>query len=105
MKRTIFLCFGLFLSQTLIAHEGHEQAGPAKKEDQERHVQITIKDDYRYIESIGMPNHPTGRFPNRGNPNTIRQQSYKYRVPLNPKMADAVTPLRMNPFGVAINGI
>lgn len=68
-------------------------------------VKISIDGDFRFIESNGYPDHEPGQFPNRGNPNTIRAQHYKYRVPVSPKSAAAVTPLRMNPFGVAVNGV
>lgn len=46
-----------------------------------------------------------GQFPGRGNPNTISQQKYEFRVPANPKPADKPTPLHMQPFGIAVNGV
>jgi hypothetical protein len=64
---------------------------------------IYVKENYRYIDSNGIPNHATGQFPNRGNPNTISPQKYNRRVPLNP------TPIEQQPrgydFGVAVNGV
>ncbi|NUM52992.1 MAG: YHYH protein [Candidatus Hydrogenedentes bacterium] len=71
----------------------------------EPHVSITVQGDYRYIQSNGIPNHPTGQFPNRGNPNTIAPQQHTYRVPARPQIAERVTPLRRMPFGVALNGV
>jgi len=68
-------------------------------------VQITTDQNYRYIQSNGIPNHPTGHFPSTHNPNSIRPQNYRFRVPLNPHIAPRTTPLGMNPFGVAVNGI
>lgn len=68
-------------------------------------VQIIVRGEYRYIESNGLPDHKPGRFPNRGNPNTIRAQHYTYRVPLHPVAAGTVTPVRMHAFGVAVNGV
>jgi len=68
-------------------------------------VSITTQGKYRIIRSNGLPNHATGAFPNAGNPNTISEQHYVFRMPLNPKEESAVEPLGMNPFGVAINGI
>lgn len=68
-------------------------------------VTITVEGDYRFIRSNGIPNHQTGQFPGAGNPNTISAQSYEFRVPANPKPADHPTKLRMQPFGVAVNGV
>jgi hypothetical protein len=68
-------------------------------------VTITIENGTRIIRSNGIPNHLTGEFPNRGNPNTIAPQKYEFRMPADPKPAEHTTPLRMQPFGVAINGV
>ena len=68
-------------------------------------VTITVEGDYRYIRSNGIPNHATGQFPGRGNPNTISAQHYDFRVPANPKPADKPTKLVLGPFGVAVNGV
>lgn len=78
-----------------------DRAKPAFASD----VSITVQGDFRLIRSNGIPNHDTGRFPNRGNPNTIEPQHYAFRVPLHPKVAEHTTPLRMQPFGVAVNGV
>ena len=66
-------------------------------------VEITEKDGFRYIKANGIPNHETGQFPNRGNPNRISAQNYNFKIPLNPKQNEKPTfaPL----FGVALNGI
>jgi hypothetical protein len=68
-------------------------------------VSITLEGEYRIIRSNGIPEHATGQFPNRGNPNTISPQHYGFRVPANPKVADHTTRLRMQPFGAAVNGV
>ncbi len=60
---------------------------------------------FRVITSNGIPNHMTGNFPNDGNPNTISEQHYTFRMLLDPKENSYVTPLSMHPFGVAINGV
>ncbi len=67
-------------------------------------VTIEIVGDQRVITSNGIPNHKTGAFPNRGNPNRISAQSHVYHVPANPKIADTTSPMHGR-FGVAINGI
>src|SRR5437016_4392394 len=53
--------------------------------------QMVIKEGYRYITSNGIPDHPTGQFPNRGNPNSISPQNYHFRITLSPKSADTVS--------------
>lgn len=68
-------------------------------------VEIVVRDDFRFITSNGIPNHATGRFPNRGNPNSIQEQRYTFRVPANPQIADLLTDARRQPFGVALNGV
>ena len=51
----------------------------------ESRVIIREEGEKRIIESNAIPNHETGRFPNPGNPNTIRPQSIHYEMPLHPK--------------------
>jgi hypothetical protein len=68
-------------------------------------VKIEIQGNYRVITANGIPNHTTGQFPNRGNPNSISPQRYSFRVPANPKISEKPTPLQHQDFGVAINGI
>lgn len=67
-------------------------------------VEITVEGAYRVIRSNGLPAHEPGAFPNPGNPNAIRAQSYTYRVPLKPEAADEPTPMR-GVFGVALDGV
>lgn len=68
-------------------------------------VSIVLQGPFRVIKSNGIPNHATGAFPNEGNPNTISEQTYDYRVPKDPQLTGSSTPLGMNVFGVAINGV
>jgi len=68
-------------------------------------VTVTVDGEKRVIRSNGLPDHLTGRFPNRGNPNQIAAQSYQFSVPAKPIPADKPTPLGMHPFGVAVNGV
>lgn len=60
---------------------------------------------YRLIQADGLPDHQTGQFPNRGNPNSIRAQNYAFRVPLAPRRTTHPTPYAPNLFGVALNGV
>ena len=115
------------LSAAALAHPGHDegastasvpayflaQAAPATRGQASAPVQgkaanavsITTEGDYRVIKSNGWPDHAPGAFPRRGNPNTVTTQSYTFRVPLKPKMAD--TPERRGGWwwGVAVNGV
>lgn len=68
-------------------------------------VSISESGDFRTIESNGIPGHPTGAFPNPNNPNSISPQRYRYRVAMHPIAAESATPVRMNCFGVALNGV
>ena len=68
-------------------------------------VSITVENGVRIIRSNGIPDHLVGQFPGKGNPNTIAPQRYEFRVPAEPKAAEKTTPLRMQPFGVAVNGV
>lgn len=68
-------------------------------------VKIYTDDNYRHIESNGIPEHSTGKFPNSGNPNSISQQSYHYQVPIRPTISKKMTPLTGQLFGIATNGV
>ncbi|WP_234824294.1 YHYH protein [Bremerella cremea] len=68
-------------------------------------VTIEVVGDQRIIRANGIPAHPTGAFPNRGNPNPIAAQQYVFHVPAQPQMAEHITPLRMQDFGIGINGV
>jgi hypothetical protein len=68
-------------------------------------VSITIEGDTRIIMSNGLPDHPTGRFPNASNPNSIREQNYRFTMPAHPSANKEPTPLRRQPFGIAVNGV
>ncbi|MBP7863373.1 YHYH protein [bacterium] len=68
-------------------------------------VQIYEQGIFRIIRSNGMPDHSTGAFPNAGNPNTMSEQSYTFRMPLRPKESGSSIEGGMYPFGVAINGV
>jgi hypothetical protein len=81
-------------------HSDAQVAPEAKNE-----VKIFDDGKFRFIESNGIPDHPTGQFPNRGNPNVISPQQYRFRVPLHPTIADEPVFAGGMPFGVALNGV
>lgn len=75
-------------------------------------VRSEIREGYRYVSTNGIPNHETGRFPNRGNPNVVGEQDYHFRIPVDPappaypvvKTVDVHTDLGYI-FGIALNGV
>jgi hypothetical protein len=68
---------------------------------------------HRHIVANGIPNHSVGRFPNRGNPHSIRTQRYNFQLPVDPKPAKSITSIYHSsrfgppnmPFGIAVNGV
>lgn len=69
-------------------------------------VEIDERLGFRFIKADGLPDHATGQFPNRNNPNRISAQAYSFRVPLQPIKAGQPTFYRPNHlFGVALNGV
>lgn len=68
-------------------------------------VSTTVEGDYRFIRANGLPDHPTGQFPGRGNPNRIRPQNYVFRVPVKPTAATQPAKLGLQAIGVAVNGV
>jgi hypothetical protein len=68
-------------------------------------TRIEEQDGFRVFEADGLPDHSTGSFPNRGNPNRIQNQNYRLRVPLQPQKGAQITQLPRGPFGIALNGV
>src|SRR4051794_13397374 len=68
-------------------------------------VKVEVTDAYFIVRSDGIPDHDTGHFPNRTNPNTIQKQDYTFKIPRVPTKSDTITKLPMGPIGVAINGV
>lgn len=68
-------------------------------------VTITARGDKRVVEANGLPDHETGEFPNRGNPNSIGEQHYHFETPLQPRANEKPRPLAHYLFGVAVNGV
>lgn len=68
-------------------------------------VTITTEGDQRVVRSNGIPDHTPGRFPNKGNPNSIAALDYTFRMPLHPQIASEPTSSRRGFFGVALNGV
>ena len=68
-------------------------------------VRARLSGNFLDVDSEGIPNHPTGNFPNEYNPNSILEQDYHFHIPLKPKFAQRTTELPFGPIGVAVNGI
>jgi len=82
---------------------------------------VTVRFDSRsmILHTQGLPNHPTGKFPEDGfgpsfNPNRIQEQDETFYIPLYPKVNPqhfALSPggdngaMNMGPIGVAVNGV
>ena len=74
-------------------------------------VSMSVEGNVRVIRANGIPDHPTGRFPNRNNPNEITEQAYLFKIPAHPEAkdgndrSDQIISLGMHNFGIALNGI
>lgn len=88
---------------TLTAASAHPQ--PADLPPFSPNVKVTVTADTLIVKSDGIPNHPTAKFPNEHNPNSIRKQDYTFYIPRKPRIASKPTRLPMGPVGVALNGI
>ncbi len=120
MKKSSLIAGGVFAIGTLtlalvaqpphrglhrVTEKGELRLIPATSNpDVRSRVSIEIVGDERVIRANGIPNHRTGRFPNRGNPNPISAQSHAFRIPANPRASVKMTPLQ-GMFGIAINGV
>jgi len=67
-------------------------------------IDIHVEGDQRCFSTNGIPDHPTGIFPKRGNPNTITEQEVYVCITTSPIKTPIVTPIR-GTLGIAINGV
>jgi hypothetical protein len=82
-------------------------------------VTVEFDGDTMIVHTKGLPNHPTGKFPQQGfgpqsNPNYIQEHDRTYFIPLNPKVNprhiftttdNSNHALPMGPIGIAVNGV
>ena len=108
-------------NMSAVLHAGNETLdGDIARADQPVADNVTVRFEpgSLVLHTHGLPNHPTGRFPEdgfgRGNPNYIQEQDETYRLPLEPKVNPGHTvtttdnsnhALNMGPIGVAVNGV
>lgn len=64
---------------------------------------VTVDEDKRKMLTNALPDHKTGEYPRKGNPNTISAQKREYVFPVNPKYLG--TPTWVREPGVALNGV
>lgn len=109
----------VLLAGTAWAHGDHDTGKPQGAEEKQswwldlvpraaaaQQMEIDERQGVRFVRADGLPNHATGAFPNRSNPNRIAAQSYHFRMPLKPEKTGRATYYRPNHlFGVAINGV
>ncbi len=78
-------------------------------------LQVFFTDKMMIVNSLDLPNHPTGGFPGYlGNPSYIQEQKLTFFLPLDPQPnAGAISmtdkngnrALNMGPTGIAVNGV
>ena len=68
-------------------------------------VDFQTDGEFRVLKANGISQHLTGKFPNQGNPHSIRVQQHLYKVPISPQLADKSTPLGLHYFGIGVNGV
>jgi hypothetical protein len=71
---------------------------------QQNIVEIKTDDKQRCFSGNGLPDHETGSFPNRGNPNAIGPQDVKMCVTATPVKGAVAQPVR-GAIGIAVNGV
>lgn len=64
---------------------------------------VVVKGEIRNMVTNALPNHKTGEYPRKGNPNTISSQNKSYSFPLNPKYTG--NPQWVREPGVSLNGV
>lgn len=64
---------------------------------------VTVKNGVRKMVTNALPNHKTGEFPRKGNPNTISAQNKTYSFPVDPKYTGESKWIKQP--GVALNGV
>lgn len=99
----LLTCFVAMAATLTRAHETDDASHDGA--DKASHAVIKTSGDKRTIEANGLPDHRPGQFPNRGNPNSISAQKYRFEVPLKPHPNDEPRPIDRYTFGVAINGV
>lgn len=110
---TFFLFSGMVFAHPHHGHQAHSNDSHEHKKIAYKtpttlarnKVKFTRRAGYLYVQSNGIPDHPTGQFPNSGNPNSIQAQKLLFKVPLSPRVVNRTGKWSPVIFGVAVNGI
>src|SRR5205809_856740 len=78
------VCAAIFLIGAA-AHAHDIDSDTASDTAGKSRVTIKTQGDKRVIEANGLPDHKPGQFPNRGNPNSISAQRYRFEISLKPQ--------------------
>jgi len=90
MLRTVFIVFSLMVTSNVVSAQNN--------------VLISKNENNLCIASNSLPDHEMGKFPNRGNPHTIREQNVEFCVTLDPVKNKKFKFIK-GTIGIAINGI
>lgn len=96
-----FPSFTLF-GAALALSAGLAQSASAASQGNRFTMTLTAQD--RCFQANGLPDHATGTFPNKGNPNGIEPQTVSVCAPLTPQRTGKITEVKAT-FGIAINGV
>ena len=99
------ILLGAVLPVCALAQVGDSRPSTATATLGKNKVTITVSGGERLIVANGLPDHSTGQFPGRGNPNRISEQNYNFHLWTAPKVADHPSPANGAWFGVALNGV
>lgn len=105
LLRPLILCLTVIAGAISLKTTGAANTAGAPTNPFRKNVSVQVTDDFLIVRSNGIPDHTTGQFPNRYNPNTIREQDYTFRIPRHPTWSERITPTPMGPIGVAVNGV
>lgn len=103
--KPVMALLNCWLAVAATAHPGHENLTAVPWSGEAPQVSVTFEGAYRVVRANGLPDHPTGEFPTRGNPNRIAPQRHEFRVALAPRPNARPTEVGMSLFGVAVNGV
>jgi hypothetical protein len=91
-KKSVFAAVGLCVAMSSVALAAN---------------QVSIKEtgSQTCIQSNGLPNHASGQFPNKGNPNSISAQRISVCVTANPVRKSRANEISRGAIGIALNGV
>lgn len=84
-------------------HKNYFESYTLKSESYGTNTVVTVDGDTRTMITNSLPDHKTGQFPSKGNPNTISSQNVIYTFPVHSVYTGKATWVREP--GVALNGV